>query len=255
MDLGDWSYDGARDYGLGFVERLRICPREPDLFVYGARVLAALAIRGSLRAFHRLRISGGGNVPGNGSFVLAANHSSHLDALALLSALPLRSLHRAYPVAASDYFGANRLRLICTTIVANVMLFDRDAGGVDGLRRCRRLLDGGDSVLLIFPEGTRSSDGSIGVFRRGIGRLLAGTTHPVVPCHIDGTFRAWPRGRAVPRPSRVRIDVGRPRRYEDVPPNETGILRVCSDLRDAVLSLSPQARPHSARVIPEEVYS
>src|SRR4030095_427746 len=104
MNRMDWSYDTARDSGLSFIDRLKECPREPDPLVYAARVVAAVWVRGALRIYNRFEISGREHLPREGSFVLVANHSSHLDAVALLSALPLRLLHRAYPVAARDYF-------------------------------------------------------------------------------------------------------------------------------------------------------
>jgi 1-acyl-sn-glycerol-3-phosphate acyltransferase len=251
----NWRYENAKDSGLSFIDRLKECPREPDLFVYAARQGAALAIRAAMRAYFRFDILGREHLPRDRSFVLVSNHASHLDAVALLSALPLRSLHSAYPLAARDYFGANKLRLAITTIIANVMLFDRDAKSLDGINLCRRMLDERKSVLVMFPEGTRSTDGSLGVFRRGIGSLLAGTTYPVVPCHLDGTFRAWPKGTFIPRPARVRLVIGEARTYERVEQNDAGILSICAELRRQVLALAPETRPQPARPISKEVYS
>src|SRR5437660_1559188 len=99
-----WRYDSARDLDQTLVERLRRFAREPDMLVYGLRSLVALIIRGWLRAYHRFEIVGLENLRDNGSFVMVANHSSHLDALCLLAAVPLRKLHRAFPAAAADYF-------------------------------------------------------------------------------------------------------------------------------------------------------
>ena len=200
MKNTNWNYDTAKDSGLFLVDRLKQCPPEPDPLVYTARVAAAVAIRAALRIYNRFEIAGREHLPRDGSFVLVANHASHLDAVALLSALPLASLNRAYPLAARDYFCANELRFALTAIIANVMLFDRNSKGVDGLKLCQRMLDERGNVLVMFPEGTRSIDGHVGMFRRGVGLLLAGTRYPVVPCYLDGTFRAWPKGALVPRP-------------------------------------------------------
>jgi 1-acyl-sn-glycerol-3-phosphate acyltransferase len=89
----------------------------------------------------------------------------------------------------------------------------------------------------MFPEGTRSSDGSLQDFRHGIGRLVAGTSTPVVPAYIDGAFRAWPRGSAVPMPRRVTVRIGEARRYEGTPPTREGAIAVAADLHQAVLEL------------------
>src|SRR3977135_3191597 len=123
MKTTNWRYDTAKDTGLSFIDRLKECPREPDPLVHAARMTAAVSIRAALRAYFRFDIEGRERLPRDRSFVLVANHSSHLDAVALLSALPLRSLNRAYPIAARDYFCANDLRLALTAIIANVMLF------------------------------------------------------------------------------------------------------------------------------------
>ena len=250
----NWHYDTAKDGGLSFFDRLKECPREPDPLIDAARVTAAVAIRAALRIYNRFDIVGREHLPRDGSFVLVANHASHLDAVSLLSALPLRSLHRAYPLAARDYFCANSLRLGLTAIIANVMLFDRDATGLQGLKLCQQMLDERGNVLVMFPEGTRSTDGRVGMFRRGVGLLLAGTSYPVVPCYLDGTFRAWPKGALIPRPARVRLVIGEPRTYEQVERTDRGALHICADLRGAVLTLGSRTRPQTARPIPQEAY-
>jgi 1-acyl-sn-glycerol-3-phosphate acyltransferase len=254
MKTTNWHYDTAKDSGLSFIDRLKACPREPDPLVYAARLTAAMSIRAALRAYFRFNIEGRERLPRDRSFVMVANHSSHLDAVSLLSALPLRLLNRAYPIAARDYFCANDLRLAFTAIIANVMLFDRDQKATDALQLCRRLLDEPGNVLILFPEGTRSINGRVGRFRRGIGSLLAGTQIPVVPCYLDGTFKAWPKGVCVPRPRRVRLAIGEPRNYESGSQDDAGVLRICAELRRDVLSLAPQPQPHIARPLSEEAY-
>ncbi len=249
-----WHYDTATDFGLSFLDRLRRCPREPDPFVYAARSVAAIAIRAALRIYNRLEIVGREHLPTDRSFVMVSNHASHMDTVALLSALPLRLLHHTYPLAARDYFDANPLRLALTAIIANVMLFDRDATGRQGLKNCKELLEEDGNVLIIFPEGTRSLDGQIGMFRRGIGLLVAGTRFPVVPCYLEGTFKALPKKSFIPRPSRVRLAIGEPRTYEQAEQKDAAALQICADLRSAVLALSSELRPQTSRSISQEAY-
>src|SRR5262245_3278913 len=98
--MDPWHYDPARDLDQPLIERLRHFPREPDILVSGVRSLAALLSRSWLRLYHRLSILGREHVPIDGSFVMVANHASHLDALCLLAALPFSKLHRAFPAAA-----------------------------------------------------------------------------------------------------------------------------------------------------------
>ena len=120
-----WQYDSAQDLDRTMVERLRHFPREPDMLVYGFRSLVALIIRALLRVYCRFEIVGEEHLRSNRSFVLVANHSSHLDTVCLLSALPLRRLHRAFPAAAADYFFKSVSRTWIATVVANALPFAR----------------------------------------------------------------------------------------------------------------------------------
>ena len=85
-----WHYDTAQDLNQPFMHRLRRFPREPAMLVYGIRLLAAVLIRSWLRVYNRLHIVGQEHLPVDQSFVLVANHASHLDALCLLASVPLR---------------------------------------------------------------------------------------------------------------------------------------------------------------------
>src|SRR5439155_5543925 len=80
-----WRYDSAQDLDQTLIERLRRFPREPDMLVYGIRSLVALIIRGWLRTYHRFEIVGHEHLRTNRSFVIVANHCSHLDTLCLLA--------------------------------------------------------------------------------------------------------------------------------------------------------------------------
>ncbi len=214
-----WRYEPAQDLDQPFIERLRHFPREPDMSVYALRSLAALALRGWLGVYHRLEIVGREHLPAEGSFVMVANHTSHLDALCLLAALPLRKLHRAFPAAARDYFFVSAPRLAVAAIFVNALPFERQIHIRQTLELCRHLLANPGNILILFPEGTRSLDGTIGKFRPGIAWLLAGTTIPALPCRLDGCFRALPKGACWPRPCRVRLTIGEPRTYPNTEPH------------------------------------
>ena len=176
-----WSYQPASDLDQSLVERLRRFPREPDLAVYAARSLAALIIRSWLRLYHRFEVIGAEHLPREGSFMMVANHTSHLDTLCILSALPLRKLHRAFPAAAQDYFFVSMPRLAVAAVVVNALPFGRKGQIRNSLELCRHLLGNPGNVLILFPEGTRTRTGELGEFKPGIGLLAAGAEIPVVP--------------------------------------------------------------------------
>jgi 1-acyl-sn-glycerol-3-phosphate acyltransferase len=237
MDETQWHYEPAQDLDQSLIQRLRHFPREPDMLVYGLRSLAALALRGWLRVYHRLRIEGLENLPADGSFIMVCNHASHLDALCLLSAIPLKRLHRAFPAAAQDYFFVNVRRMAVATVLANALPFSRLAHPRQSLEICRRLLDNPGNILILFPEGTRSVDGALGEFRPGIGALAAGSGAPVVPCALRGAFEAWPKGALLPRPRRLRLIIGAPRRYTGEKVNRQTVHRITTELYEAVRRL------------------
>jgi len=212
------------------VDRLRRFPREPDVVVYGFRSVVALLIRGLLRVYLRFEILGAENLPNDKSFVLVANHSSHLDSVCLLAALPLRRLHRAFPVAAADYFFRSLPRSWFASVVMNALPFGRQWRVRESLSLCRSLLAEPGNVLIIFPEGTRSRSGALQSFKPGIGALLAGREVSVLPCYLEGAFRAWPKGRRLPRPRKVRLLIGPPRDFR----GEEDASTVAAALRDAV---------------------
>lgn len=232
----DWQYEATSDLGQSLTDRLRNFPREPDMLVYGLRSLAALGMRGWLRLVHRLRITGA-PVPAE-SCILVGNHSSHLDALVLQAALPLRRLHRVFPAAAEDYFFRSLHRILFAAVFINALPFARSTHIRQSLALCRALLATPGNVLILFPEGTRSPDGQMHPFRPGIGALVAGTPIPVVPCWIEGAARAWPKGALLPRPRRVSVRIGQPLQFADVAEDKEGIHRIASILQEAVEGLS-----------------
>lgn len=173
----------------------------------------ALAIRFLLRTYGGLRIEGAEHLPNEGSFVLVANHTSHLDALCLLAALPFARLPHASTVAAEDYFFQSRARFWIAALTVNALPFTRGRGSRESLAACAEVLAQPGRALILFPEGTRSRDGKLQPFRSGIGALVAGRGIPVLPCHIAGAHRSWPKGKRWPRPARLRLRVGAPRLY------------------------------------------
>jgi 1-acyl-sn-glycerol-3-phosphate acyltransferase len=253
--MDPWHYEPARDLEQPLIERLRHFPREPDMSVHGMRLVATALIRCWLRVYHRLSISGRENLPTDGSFVVVANHASHLDALCLQAALPFARLHRAFPVAAQDYFFVNAPRVLLAAVVVNALPFDRHADPRHSLSLCRQMLDNAGNALLIFPEGTRSPNGELGAFKPGVGLIVAGTKYPVVPCYLDGTHRAWPKGSWLPRPRKVHVRIGPPREFAHLDRSKDSAHRISRELREAVLALAPSPGEPTNRSLHQEVAS
>lgn len=84
---------------------------------------------------------------------------------------------------------------------------DRDKPDATSLKTTIRFLRQGEKVL-IFPEGTRSPDGSLQPAEAGVGLFIAKTKVPVLPVRIFGSYEAYPRGAKTLRPARIRLVVG-----------------------------------------------
>lgn len=233
-----WRYETSEDLATTFGERLKHFPREPDILVYLLRSAAALCMRGWLAIYHRYEITGAENLPTEGSFVLVANHSSHLDALCLVSSLPLRKLHRVFPAAAEDYFFKSVPRTWFAAVVINALPFGRQVHVRQSMHLCEKLLATPGNVLVIFPEGTRTINGEMGRFKPGIGALLAGCKVPVLPCHLEGAFSAWSRHHVLPRPRKLRLVIGPQRDFDHLTPGKETSAAIAAELQQAVQQLA-----------------
>lgn len=239
----DWQYEPTPDFDKTPIERLQIFPRHPDMLVYAARTVLNAIARAWLKVYHRYRVIGREKLASmSGPFVLVANHGSHLDAICLLSALPLRKIHKTFPAAARDYFFTTLPKSAFFAIAVNAMPFDRKENPRDSLAVCADLLRTPEHVLILFPEGTRTTSGEIGEFKVGIGFLTAGTPVPIVPCYLEGAYRAWPKGAWIPRPRRLRLVVGEPRTFADLESTKESAQRIASTLRDDVVDLERSLR-------------
>ena len=238
--MQEWEYDPPPDIDESMAETLQNFPREPKMLPYTIRSIASLLLRGWMRVYHRLQIEGRENLPGTGSLVLVCNHTSHLDTLCMMCAVPLAKIHRTFPAAAADYFFSSLPRSAISAILINALPFNREAKGAESLAVCAKLLENEGNVLIIFPEGTRTTTGEMGRFRSGIGRLVAGTDLAVLPCYLEGGLRAWPKGKLVARPRKLRLRIGEAQTYEHLGKKAESVRAVCRDLEQRVARLGRQ---------------
>jgi 1-acyl-sn-glycerol-3-phosphate acyltransferase len=236
-----WQYNTAPDFDEPFVDRLRRFPREPDIIVYGLRAVAALIIRGLLRIYNRFEIVGREQLRTNRSLVIVANHASHLDTLCLLAALPLRKLHRAFPAAAADYFFEGVPRTLFAAVVLNALPFGRQLRVRQSLSICSDVINHPGNILIIFPEGTRSTTGGTQEFKLGVGALVAGRDVTVLPCYLQGAFQAWPKGKRFPRPRKIRLIIGAPCNYSSRRTEKADLCSIATELHQAVKELGDRS--------------
>lgn len=235
----DFRLRPARDLGLSPLDRLRSQGREAGL---GSVLLGAAwrrVLRIYLSAAHRLRVTGRENLPAAPPYILVANHSSHLDAMTLSAVLRGEAARRGYALAAGDYFfGSAASSAFAAYAVGALPVWRRRTGRRD-LETLRARLSEDRLVFILFPEGTRSRDGTMGRFQAGLGALVAGSGVPVVPCHLDGAHAAWPPDRSWPRPAPLRLRIGTPLTFPDLPNKREGWEAVAEAAEAAVRALAP----------------
>ena len=176
--------------------------------------------------------SGGLTVTGRwrhaGGCILVANHSSHADTAVLLAALPPSA--KPVFVAAADYWFDVPVRRFVLTSLAGGLPVRRSGGSAYAalLAAVKPALAAGRTVV-IYPEGTRSTNGEIGEFRSGAIRLAGECGVPVVPVALLGTADVLPKGgRLTPSPMEVRL--GEPMDPTDI--NAAELQREVRALRD-----------------------
>ena len=175
-----------------------------------ARAARSLILRGGFGPLIRNEVSA--SIYGKEVFdqveaplLLAANHSSHLDAPLVLLSIPKRLRDKTAVGAAADYFFDVWWRAFGTALAFNTFPVER-SGSRRSAGPASDLIEEGWSIL-VFPEGTRSRDGWVGDFRLGTARLAIDHDIPIIPVGIRGTYQAMPRGRGWPVPGRPPVSV------------------------------------------------
>lgn len=146
--------------------------------------------------------------PSHTQRIYFANHTSHLDTLAIWSSLGLEYRRKTRPVAAKDYWGKGGLRGLIAHQGLNVVLLERGGKFEDPLVPLYEALDQGDS-LIIFPEGTRRDAVLPTEFKSGIYHLSR--RYPeleYIPVYLDNTRRSLPKGAFLPLPFTCKVNFG-----------------------------------------------
>jgi long-chain acyl-CoA synthetase len=152
-----------------------------------SRVIKLVALE-----FFHLECSGLEKLPKQGPYLLCSNHQSYIDPAVLGAEMPWSIFKRLFAVGTSEIFGSGFMRVLARWV--RVIVLDPDANllpamraGAFGLRQGR--------VLMLYPEGERSIDGTPRIFKKGAAILSVHLQVPIVPIAIDGFYEAWPRGK------------------------------------------------------------
>jgi 1-acyl-sn-glycerol-3-phosphate acyltransferase len=163
----------------------------------GREFILSAVCRPLIALYARREVDGLANLRGLDSPVIfVANHCSHIDTPLILRALPYGWRRRTGVAAAADYFYKQRLLAATVSLAFNTVPVERNGErvGDDAVWVLDRLL-GDKWSLVVFAEGTRSRDGTVGALQSGAAVLAARHDVPIVPVFVAGTHQTMPAGR------------------------------------------------------------
>jgi long-chain acyl-CoA synthetase len=189
--------------------------------------------------FH-LRVTGLEKIPPHGPFILCSNHQSFIDPVILGGLLPWSVFRDTFAVGTSEIFGSGFMRMLARWL--RVVVVDPDANLVPAMQASAYGLSHG-RVLILYPEGERSIDGTPRSFKKGAAILSIHMQVPIVPIAIDGFYETWPRGRPFQKFAPLRMKFGDP----IFPPpeaeaSETAYERLIAEVKARVVAMWEELR-------------
>jgi len=166
---------------------------------------------------------GRSNIPAHTNFIVAANHSSHLDMG--LTKMALGEAGKDMVVlAAADYFFDTKYKRAVMENFTNLVPMERTGSLRQSLRHASSFLNRGYNAL-IFPEGTRSLTGEMADFKPVIGYLALHARVGILPVYLHGTYDAMPKGSNVIKSRKVGARIGRYLEIADLEEMSKGLPR------------------------------
>ena len=151
-------------------------------------------------------------------FIIIANHNSHMDTMAIMSAIPSRYIHKVHPIAARDFFGGSLFKKILMRYLVNATLIQRDREDPknDPIDSMDKMLKKSRSLIL-FPEGSRGIPGVMTKFKKGLGYLIQRNPEiNVIPVYLDNVYKTLPRGKNLILPYNCSIKFGDPIQFKSM---------------------------------------
>ncbi|MEO6050449.1 MAG: AMP-binding protein, partial [Pyrinomonadaceae bacterium] len=155
----------------------------------------------------KTRIESEANVPQHINFIVAPNHTSHIDTGLVKKALGRDVAEQTVAVAAADYWFDTKYKRAYMNNFTTLVPIERTGSLRQSLRHVTQILNEGYNAL-IFPEGGRQESGQIAEFKPIIGYLALNQKIGILPIYIWGTYQAFPKGTILPKGSSIGAKVG-----------------------------------------------
>jgi long-chain acyl-CoA synthetase len=205
----------------------------------------------------RTKYEGQTNIPYHTNFIVAANHSSHLD-MGLVKMVLGVAGEDLVALAAADYFFDTKYKRAYMENFTNLVPMERTGSLRQSLRHARSYLDRGYNAL-IFPEGTRSMSGQMADFKPVIGYLALASRVGILPVYLRGTYEAFPKGSTILKSRDVGARVGRLLTIEELEDLTRGLARaeayrlIAARVRHEIVNLRDRtSEPFDAKALHEQ---
>lgn len=211
--MKDWNYENEQWTQLPtHLKHLPLFTRHFDLTSWFFRALWGVYMKAiAFRFYIRLQVVGDFHkiYREHKRLILISNHGSHLDAVSIAAAVPFRYWKELYITAAKDYWFRNPLFTYFSKHCLGAIPIDRKDKKGEAIKLCTALLENLDRIwLIMFPEGTRSKDGYIHAFKRGVSVFAMRTETPILFLYLEGNSELWPKGRLIPFPGVLKVHIG-----------------------------------------------
>lgn len=178
----------------------------------------------------RLRVAGRHNIPLKTGAIIASNHQSYIDPV-LIGAVARR--RTGYLARETLWHGGRFFAHVITFLGAIPISIDK--GGKEGIRTVVAYLKKKRHIL-VFPEGTRTRDGTIGAMNPGVKLMAELANVPIVPAAVKGSFEMWPRHK-----KRMRfpcpLSAGFGKRFEPEELRKMTSEEFCAQLRERIVGV------------------
>lgn len=209
-----WNYDNEQWTKLPVhLKHLPLFTQHYDLTSRVIRFIWSLILKNWFYTMYmRLEVKGGDFsdlYKKHKKLIIMSNHASHLDATSIAASIPRKHWMDLYIAAAKDYFFSNWLFTFFSKHCLGAIPIDRKDKKGESVQLILSLLTQLDRMwLIMFPEGTRSKDGKIQDFKRGISIFAEKTKTPILFLYIEGNLRLWPKGAIFAKPGKLTVHIG-----------------------------------------------
>lgn len=212
--MREWNYENEQWTKLpAHIKHLPLFTLHHDVTSRIVRFIWSLILKNWFYTFYiRLEIRGGNFADLYQKYkklIIISNHASHLDATSIAASIPRTQWLDLYMAAAKDYFFSNVLFTFFSQHCLGAIPIDRKERKGESVQLILSLLTQLERMwLIIFPEGTRTKDGKVHEFKRGISLFAEKTNTPILFLFIEGNSKLWPKGAWFAKPGKLVIHIG-----------------------------------------------